>query len=103
MLSVGPGASRFSPPQNIRVILLTPTLSVMYITDNIPRLAHNQGSQAGLAAVASLLDPDLTVQFANRSFDDTFAVTQRIPLAIRRAWNETQSKTPVRSKCFSRK
>jgi hypothetical protein len=47
----------------------------MYITDNIPRLAHNQGSQAGLAAVASLLDPDLTVQFANRSFDDTFAVT----------------------------
>ncbi len=24
MLSVGPGAARFSPPQNIRVILLTP-------------------------------------------------------------------------------
>jgi hypothetical protein len=36
----------------------------MYITDNIP-LTHLE---------LSLLDPDLTVRFAHRSFGDTFTV-----------------------------
>ena len=45
MLSVGPGASRFSPSQNIRVILPASHRMVMYITDNITQPAHNQGSQ----------------------------------------------------------
>jgi len=42
-----------------------------------------------------LLDPDLTVRIANHSAGDTFTAAPRIPLAIRRACNETQSKAPV--------
>jgi hypothetical protein len=41
--------------------------TVMYITDNIP-LTHLE---------LSLLDPDLTVRFAHRSFGDTFTVTPK--------------------------
>jgi hypothetical protein len=63
MLSVGPRAPRFSPSQNIRMIRSEPP-TVMYITDNIP-LTHLE---------LRLLDPDMTVRFAHRSFGDTFIV-----------------------------
>src|ERR1700674_1453369 len=41
MLSVGSRARRFSPSQNIRVKSQLHTDLVMYITDNIPKLAHD--------------------------------------------------------------
>ena len=57
MLSVGPDAPRFSPSQNIRVInSALPTVSVMYITDNIPetelriRTRRQAGGGGGLSS-----------------------------------------------------
>ncbi len=44
-----------------------------------------------------VLDPDLSVRLADRSLATHSQSPQRIPLAIRRANNETQSKAPVRS------
>ena len=41
MLSVGPGARRFSPSQNIHVKSELPPNSVMYITDSTSQLGYN--------------------------------------------------------------
>jgi hypothetical protein len=92
MLSVGPRARHFSPSQNI------PTESVMYITDNTPlneltitiggRLTCHQkvcrsrcharrqpnGSRGDDPRSILVLEPDLTIRFANCSFCHTFAV-----------------------------
>jgi hypothetical protein len=41
MLSVDPEAHSFLPSQNIHVTKVAHAKLVMYITDNIPQLAHN--------------------------------------------------------------
>ena len=109
MLSVGPGAPRFSSSQDIRMILSLPRIGNVYYRQHNPKLlrirARRQGGRrrwppqqdripasegAEEPAVREVdpldlvetiregllvLDPDLTVRFANRSFCDTFAVT----------------------------
>ena len=115
MLSVGPGAPRFSPSQDIRVILsLAPYGNVPYrqrplswfripasqVTgaaaplqqDRIPAVEdesrHQKGAQQPAVSEVDpldivemiregllVLDPDLTVRFANRSLGDAFTVT----------------------------
>ena len=43
MLSVGPDTHRVSPAQNIHLKNVFLAKSVMYITDNLLRRAHNRG------------------------------------------------------------
>ena len=55
MLSVGPGAARFSPSQNIRVILLTPAVGNVHYRQHTPtslqsRLADRAGGGGGLSS-----------------------------------------------------
>ena len=50
MLSVGPGARRFSPSQDIHVRNALPAVSVMYITDNTTLTSSQSGLTAGKSA-----------------------------------------------------